>query len=291
MEDTQMKGFYSKLKDLEKLEQFYNSIQTRNHNHLPYNEILVELKEGLGFIPTLILKGFSKNDSQNLFFWRVRTLDSVEQFQQDDSRISTFSYPEKQFCKDYGRANIPQCPILYCASDAFTACKETKCQLEESVYITEWKIDNMGDINFVSFLHDNLYTLAPLNSLYSYFVSATQKAIQHHTPKWKDKEKNIIKMFEIFNRIFTEDNQNYLYSSCLGHYTLYELRNDVLIYPSIAANRSSFNLAVHPEIIEKNLLRMNSIKLVKLKSYKDGHVLGTEIIKSGNIEDNRIIWK
>lgn len=163
----------------------------------------------------------------------------------------------------YGRANSPKSTIFYCAFEPGVAVLETKPEVGQRIIIAQWHNDNAKD--FISYPITNNKTID--NESLKSATNAFQKRIQYNHPLFVE----ILDLYlDFLSSEFVKDikvtspkKYEYLFSAYFAdrildnsfepveHPTEPIKHYDCIIYPSIAINHKSENLAILPQSIDK----------------------------------------
>jgi hypothetical protein len=202
---------------------------------------------------------------------------------------------------NFGRANEPIQSIFYCSDDPLVAILETsKASREDKNFETEiitigqWQV--MEDFNA-----GNLIVSPYENNIHE--INVTVKKTFEHFKKMIETfgaQKEFIELFGFFAKEFqmrTEDSKHYLTTAAFANYVINTKFEDgselkALIYPSAIFPWQGMNLAVHPNLIKNNTLRLVGVKRLIIKKNSQGQYEPfSEIIsKTINYETGEITW-
>lgn len=225
----------------------------------------------------------------NIKFFRVRELSSFSNL----DIFSEHSYPPIKLTK-MGRCNFPENPVFYCSNDPATSLMELIRQdnyKNKKYCISRWKVIPSDDIlffenffrskvpeeNFFKELNSNLYE--QLNELFEGKITDSQL-------------KGTIKYFEFLDRCFIDD-ENYSLSASLAHeslYRKYEIRTDILAYPSKQTNSKGINFAINPNFVNNNMNvdRFYIVEVNNISEQKNKYNISFH--KYGNVINRVINW-
>jgi hypothetical protein len=196
-----------------------------------------------------------------------------------------FSYPEPEQC-GLGRANLPSHPVLYLSENQETAIQEARCRPGETIFLSEWALDNPIGTRLGILLHESLdqgNAWIDLQDQPKAEIGIHLNASHSLCPQ------QLHELCILYCKAFRSD--NYCASSLIAHQLLYGPAGagilDMLIYPSQAGEQHFCNMAVAPSFADRNL-RM--IRVLKLRAGNNGGK-DTQLMAAGEIMGGMIEWK
>lgn len=237
-----------KTKDLIKKFKKTNSYEEKDEIHKQFLK-----KNNFEFINSIIIVKHELNQP----VYRVS-----REFCENMDLFDNFIFPPKNKT-GLGRANIENYPVFYTNINDFGAIKECTIKKDEPFYLSEWYTDNEYINSHLFF--SNKYT----NPLYKEIMNEKLNEFKSYLDK--NNQKKILEYMFYQGDSFIDDNTHEL-SSYLTHNILYnyemnkELKKNKqkpvisVIYPSIADNQETVNIAFHPKVIYKKILKLNNIK-------------------------------
>ncbi len=239
---------YLKSIDLSKITD-ENAVQIKEYMRSVFNmQIIIQNK--INFYNVFRLSFVKNNFLEN---GKVRNMDFI-------------IYPPEKIIKKndvYGRANTPNSTIFYCSFEPGVAVLETKPTIGQRIIIAHWYNENAKD--FITYPITNNKTID--NDSLKSATKAFQERMKYNHPLFA----NILDMyFEFLSSEFVKDiriqhpkKYEYLYSAYFSDWMLENkfepvahpiepiIHYDSIIYPSIAINYKSENLAILPSSLEK----------------------------------------
>ena len=192
------------------------------------------------------------------------------------NKIEDITYPPAKLITKYQRVNRPGQSVFYCCAGRRVPFFECFVKTGDKFILSQWKTISRLLVNNIGYLNDNIMGLQP-------------KSLDEL------KEANIL-IRNFIDEEFTKNvnkGEEYLYKITIAlaekHFS-----DDIfngLLYPSIAINGRSDNLALKPNYVDKNLMieRVEFIQIISVKGfeYKIKVLdLATSFGKDGSIE-----WK
>jgi hypothetical protein len=228
-----------------------------------------------------------------LYRARIISPDSKE----DIGNPKTFSYPPKEFVQTYQRANVPGHPVFYGAADGKTALEELRkngsehIEKGDKVYLAKWKIKENAKYTF------NNLTVSEITGEGQMFSGIT-KRIESELERIFEKEDPIFKreqiyLFKKISELFLTG--NYLQSGVIAYKILFNTpeingyKIDGILYPSCSNNFRSFNCALRPDFVDKNL-ELVEVRKLSFEEFTDEGVNSTSHYL-GTVTKGEIIWK
>lgn len=185
----------------------------------------------------------------------------------DFSHISELSYPPVEYCKDYGRANLPGHSMFYCCSFAtdenapqprYTTLLETSNFISrrdtvgiERATCSRWDVVEKLNLIALPFSQNYERTIYDIVQIQDEWKKEVQKA---------DVNKEAIELVEYMSNEIAKKVDNtidYFKIANFVYYLLYINKktkdSDGVIYPSVAAEGEGFNIVLKPEVVDKKL--------------------------------------
>ncbi len=171
------------------------------------------------------------------------------------TEASAYSYPPSN--ASLGRANSQGKPVFYCSAGGPTTFVEAKCEVGSIVAVAEFRI---------------------------YCAMVVQEiAIQ---------EQSVTSEYERFlTEIFSRPGDTlYPYSSKIAEHLLQGKNINALLYPSIASNNQSQNLAIKTDFCDKNV-RLANITAYEITSIQDKFKYDVNEIDFATVSQEDVCWK
>jgi RES domain len=278
----------------ETIDKQFDLIQKKIKPSMDYKDILKEFHKILHnrVLPALIYD--SKSDEFTIY----RITKPWNNF--DRNNPNSYSYNPNP--KKNGRAHLVDFPVFYGSIDPFTAFTEMKDSLEvnEIFYLSRWKIKFKSETR----VHTLIINSSTTNS--KHFLNPVIKQI-HEGLKGMVKnipnefEEGYIYAIEKMGDLFTtRGDVNYHITSAYSHEMLYEYKNKdvnipILLYPSVENSLNSINWAIHPSIIDNDIMKMHDVFELSLKennSKNDKEDIRVLMHKKGTLVNKRSInWQ
>ncbi len=227
----------------------------------------IRVKYGLEAISTCVL-----NDTREGFI-RGRKADPTKLKPPENH----FSYPPSEYCKTYGRANIPGCPVFYAGETPEIIAEEIMLENGDWLHLSVFYTPKPVKMEALLLLHDEYNGI----SEWAGFRDEVREHINGNpanfgrTPLGWERIHNSALQFRV---------DNYRDTSSISHFWLYEKGIDAIVYPSIR-NDSFCNFALSPTFVDKSLkmYRVYTCRWIdgQLEAHYSGH--------AG--DDGIVIWK
>lgn len=159
-----------------------------------------------------------------------------------------FSYPPRQYCTGYGRANIPYHPVFYAAQCAEVIANELRLELDSWLHIAVFYAPQPARIRRLLLVHDGFagkgYWAKCRNA-------AKEEIIRNTDPSFsRDEIEDAWRRLQVTALQFRTP--NYEHTSAISHYWLYQAGLEGIVYPSLR-NDEFCNYALHPEFVDNQL--------------------------------------
>ena len=300
-------------------------------------EILIEAiefyKDAFAYLKSIDLSLVNENDADKIIgflksvfnmqitiqnkinFYNVFRVTTVKDTFLENGKVRDvgfISYPPQQIIEQqgvYGRCNSPKSTIFYCAFEPGVAILETKPQIGQRIIISHWHNDNGKD--FFSYPIANNKTID--NESLKSATKAFQDRMQYNHPLFA---KILDLYFDFLSSEFVKDIEiknpkkyEYLYSAFFSDWMLENnfkpvdhpvepiKHYDCIIYPSIAINYKSENLAIVPSSVSKLRPIFLEDSIVIKTMYDNPDLTNNKLPiarqvlrKSTKIENNSISW-
>jgi len=267
----------------------------------------------LGFLKSVFNMQITIQNKINFYnVFRVTTVKDV--FLENDKvrDVEFISYPPKKIIEQfgvYGRCNTPTSTVFYCSFEPSVAVYETKPQIGQRIIIAHWHNYNAKD--FISYPITNNKTIDN-DSLKSATKAFQERMKYNHLLFYK-----ILDLyFDFLSSEFVKDIEiknpkkyEYLFSAFFSDWMLENKfkpidhpvepikHYDCIIYPSIAINHKSENLAVIPSSVSKLRPIFLEDCIVVKTMYENFDLSNNQLPiarqilrKSTRIENNKIFW-
>ncbi|MFN0048319.1 MAG: hypothetical protein ACKVOU_04275 [Cytophagales bacterium] len=268
-------------------ERFENYVKSNTNLDLSYDEIKKVYRNNMNFHPIVFLSDCS---NMNFVIFRARCFKQGE----DINDITNYTYPRADICYSRGRANIKKYPTFYGSLDIITTFEESRVKENDKIYVGKWRVKPNAKIWAIQMLYSDKSLLQGVVAQHN--KDLTDKLREISKPYSNDKTESIEYLVKRIGEYFVNDD-NYYLSSFFAHYFLYDfpkgfqIKPSLLVYPSIAGDRSSINFAIHPDFVDENM------ELVEIYEYTFRGVVTNptrakiSMSKMGIIENRKINWK
>ncbi len=196
-------------------------------------------------------------------YYRVRPYKEIK----NHHSFSEYSYPPHEFVKNQ-RANIKNHPVLYLSLHPKTSVLEYIVNQKDDSYnellsLSVWNVNCDRDIRVINLLNEK--TTKGATSFLGLHNTQSFKEYTESNFNTKD-SKYLIELYQYFINSFCVKN-DHIFSSYIAHKYLYtnEHQVDVLIYPSLAQDNTSINLAFNKSFSDKYL---NLKRVYVINSFK-----------------------
>ncbi len=274
------------LNEVESVIKNIESIDLSNDN--AYSKVLEEIKKIK--VPVIIYIFPS-----NSIVFRSRINFDKEFF----NNISQITYPKPKYVKNYARANKPEQSVFYCSENRPTAylelatylAQETKIGEQISITIAGWMLAEELRL---------LLIFDPKSSRDSDFYKRHGEAFDDFMNKLPEGyKKGTNRLFNFIGEKFSQYAKGhedvYKITSAFSNFILSQDKVDGIIYPSISLDGKAFNIALFPEVVDDNKIRINFVSkdVFDIKETDDGKHNFVEIDRFNgkiNYEQNSIEW-
>lgn len=269
--DSQIK--YLKPED-ELLEGFFH-LTNLNLSGLKYKEFIKIYFDHLPLIPDISIPCYSK---------KPETLFRAMRCKNEPNTINRLSYPPPEITKA-GRLNIEGHPVLYTSDKPLISFLEIDAQPKEYIYVGIWKAKDF----YKRYINPFLINYKGTNT-----VLLKQKSMLNNCLKEMDSE--IARRYATLYKLVTEMllGSNIGLSSFLGHTIFNEHKGhmtDIIIYPSIKANRRHVNFAFSKRMVDDNFSFIGA-SLFEVVEINENEQYGKFLChKQGIPYGNEILWK
>ncbi|MFZ4740200.1 MAG: hypothetical protein ACOYLE_03465 [Bacteroidales bacterium] len=218
-----------------------------------------------------------------------------------NTRINEFKflkYPPPECINKYGRANYIGQSILYATFDSITVFEEMKPKVGDLITISKWKLIEKEDL-----------LISPIVNSYSnidvlYYNEMKIDIINIYLKKLSQFNSNDAQQIQLLlnfiSDCFTRNidsgfNLDYFLSAYFANKILYELDKgniEAIVYPSVASDLSSLNIAIKPKSFDLKY-KIKEIEECKVISTPKENCSCYSIDRTGrtaNIENDIIKW-
>ncbi|WP_055444135.1 RES domain-containing protein [Lacinutrix himadriensis] len=266
-------------KSLEKLKSIKWKKLFRNIDLIKFNEIDKAYFDMFPFFP-ISNEIFEPKEMNKGHYYRVRPLDEINDYR----NFKEYSYPPKEFVSNQ-RANIVGQPVFYSSIHPRTAVLEfvlnqRKYDQKRLLALSVWELKSKRNMSILKLVNES----NSKNEIRS-FAEHSSKSFKTFAENKFGKHSNvIINLRNYFINSFCLKN-NHVFSSYIAHKSLYDSKEktDIIIYPSIAGDLSSINVAFNSDFADENLF-LKRVYIVD--STKDNFVKSTVIGKVLTFENN-----
>lgn len=203
-----------------------------------------------------------------------RSRKNINESVEDVTNPKTFSYPDVQFCKENGRANIYGFPVFYASDNAAVTIMELRPDSDDILFIGEWHTKNNCETN-ISF---NTTKEAIKNSVFKNLGGYIEN----------ERRKNSSIRNRLMN-LFIEEQFPYPNSSTFSFLAMSYCNSDVIIYPSIRYAQIKNNLAIKAEYVDQNLELIRVFKIWIQVNSKTHFIM--KPVEIGININGKILWE
>ena len=250
--------------------------QNVSHSLLKTIEVIHKIQTGE--IPNT-WEDYRKHGASAHFFPNTRELDHftvyrarfINEKKYDINQKNRHSYPEKKHVTSYGRANIPDYPVFYCAEnmpgaifETIWATREDMIEYENIMYVSQWELTTPYKFLFYDI---------------SLRLSEVKKRFPHFSFFQQINDKEILLMdtyLEFFESIFSSEKIHsissgfafmVMYGKLLEDGSIKEIMPaDILKYRSVPFLGTFYNYAISPKIIDNQTLELKKVFKISLNS-------------------------
>lgn len=238
----------------------------------------------LTVIPSLVANYVPEKFNRFLFY-RVRM--NVDLQKEDLRLLSTYSYPTPQYCANNGRANLKHTSVFYATNSALTAVIESKPKVGEVGYLSTWKGNADRDMKAGVLLPR---TLSQENAWYVLAKDIYSFADQHYDRLRMNKNNFFHEALDFIADRFVQEASPYPITSWIANSLLYgEAWKDFIIYPSVANQAFTTNIAIHPYVANRYLQFVKVIRFKVIDMQGENFTLSTGRV--GELKNNNIEWR
>jgi hypothetical protein len=262
---------------------------------------------GLNELTTMKLSSLSYEEIERIFFERAILfqqsfgINAIENFNtqrfyrarmnvgitEDISLIRTFSYPHPCFCKENGRANLKGKSVFYCSNQPGTALIESKPIIGKKGYLSIWGGNTTRNIKYGICLPKDLREENEFNFM---AVGVHKRVNEMSTIKAKDKAEHFRFFHQFIAERFVNESAPYPLTSWIANEMLYgPYWKDFIVYPSVANDTFSCNMAFHPNSADTIL------RFIKVMEFKVLRIEGSKVffaeVRIGELVNSVIEWR
>ncbi len=256
-----------------------------------YQKIRNKFFELFGSFPMPVLF-FDRDKVKHLPIFRARPVQQVITL--GVQNINSYKGPPKNLNIGANlRANWAGRNVFYGGDSPFCSIVENKIvETKEQYFVGQWEIDidkiqdDKVAIGFYAF--GNLSEDNPWSSL----IPSEQDMLDLFCRVLSMEEsKLVVKLIQKLSQLFIEDSENYNLSAFLADNILYHgkessLLPKILIYPSVQTEKSTCNIAFHPDFVDQALRLKKVVKAEIGESSKDEFV--SKVFSIGQVELNKV---
>lgn len=268
------------------------NIITRTNPSMGVEEIELIIREELHnqIFPVIDLKDSLSN------FKLYRVTDEFEGFNKNDQ--SKYSYPPAVVAERQ-RASIKGHPVFYGAFDPKTALVEMKSKLKPGakLYLSEWEFNCFNQV-YIHPLFISSDAEANTSDLFKSMSKSHEERLREIVSGLEiDISDDFVHPIKRIGDLFMSEGEEYYHiTGAYAHNILYRLKDglktSILIYPSVANGRNSINMAVHPDLIESEMVNLRRVFELNIDEHLDlNEGIRVHISSRGEIEKDQIIWK
>lgn len=231
-----------------------------------YDKIKAKYFELFGSFP-ITVQYYNTSHLKHLPLYRARHVNEVIKYGKE--KIESYMGPPKNLLIGNGRANWNGRNVFYAGDSPFCSVVENKkIEIGEEYFVGKWEIDvkkiSEDQVAIAYLTHKNLSLDNPWNAI----LPSKEKMIETLCINKDITDAALfVDLIEEISTLFSDDNEQYTLSAFIADNLLYSNNNQsfmpkILIYPSIASEKISCNIAIHPDFA-KTYLRL--IKVAKIK--------------------------
>lgn len=200
--------------------------------------------------------------------------------------IRTHSYPPANFCKGNGRANIKGKSVFYCSDDAATSILESKPQPGQVGFVSVWKGAAHRNVKYSVCLPRDLRT----DNIHQVVAETVHDLVNERSHIAGDKAQHFQFLNQFIADRFVREMPPYCLSSWIANEMLYtDIGRDFILYPSIATQTYSCNMAFHPNSAD-SLLRFEKVLRFRFNGF-DGSQISFSNVGIGTPEFSTMKWR
>lgn len=221
----------------------------------------------------------------DFLFYRVRI--NFDYNKNDANLINTYSYPPPSFCKKNGRSNIAGTSVFYCSDSPNSAMYEVNPKLNDTGFLSVWKIKVDRPIKLACLLPQ---TLKPVNPWSRFNTNVHSDQIR----LWLESYPRLIEHYNALTAFIGDayrlKDENYNLSSFISKKLLFEdVYNDFILYPSISMEETYSNMAFHPNFVDNHMVLYKTFQ-IKIKDFVD-NTPAFSIGLVGELENGKMKWR
>lgn len=256
-----------------------------------YQKIKKKYFELFGFFPMPVLY-FDKEKLKHLPIFRARPVEQVKELGVED--INSYKGPPKNLNNGSNlRANWAGRNVFYGGDSPFCSIVENKIVTpKEQYFVGQWEVDiekiqtekvAIGFYTLGNLSEDNPWaSIIPkekeMISLFEKYIPMTDAKLA-------------VELVKKLSQLFIEDSDNYNLSAFLADNILYHNHESpilprILIYPSVQAEKSTCNIAFHPDFVDQ-VLRMKKVVKAEIEEI-DKDRFETKVYSVGQVELKKV---
>ncbi len=221
----------------------------------------------------------------DFLFYRVRIKFDFKI--NDTNLINTYSYPPPSFCKKNGRSNIAGTSVFYCSDSPNSAMYEVNPKLNDTGFLSVWKIKVDRPIKLACLLPQ---ILKPVNPWSRFNTNVHSDQIR----LWLESYPHLIEHYNALTAFIGEayrlKDENFNLSSFISKKLLFEdVYNDFILYPSISMEETYSNMAFHPNFVDNYMVLYKTLQ-IKIKDFVD-NTPAFSIGLVGELENGKMKWR
>ncbi len=263
MKKINLSTLRNKIKNLNRLD-----IEKTEYSYI--KQIISEIHVGL---PTSIV-----NSSLSHYIYRARINPP-----QKPKNVNDLKAPPKARILNFQRCNRPHNPMFYASSKRITALLECDVKQGDIIYLGQWRVDKRFAFN------DTFH--APLNDIVDkQFNSATRAVLLAYidTLFTRPIHDTYSSQYKITSAITEKLTTNFK----IRDNETFEIHPEGyvgLYYPSVVDIERSYNIALHPKIVERCLTLAHVMEATVTK--REGEIIEIEVTDNSNdIDKDTIVW-
>lgn len=227
----------TKSEELSKLISKLNRIDFDDVDFMEIREIINKLFIKSSIVPVI-------NIGVDKFIFRVRKNPESKPV-----HVNELKHPPKQYVTGYQRCNEPSNPIFYAATNRKSAILETDVNVDDIIYISQWRVSEDFACNSLLLIENNDFTYPEHQYQLNTFIETVFTHPVHSTFSNK---------YKITAAIADKLMNNYSKSDDI--YKISKKGSVGLIYPSVKNIGKSYNIALKPHIANNKLHLMHIIE-------------------------------
>lgn len=222
---------------------------------------------------------------ENFLFYRTRM--NVDFKTSDVNLINTYSYPPPSLCGKNGRSNIAGTSVFYCSDSAESALYEVRPKINDTGFLSVWKINIDRPIKLACLLPQ---TLKSTNPWFHFNKDIHSDQIKLWTKNYPKLITHYNALTDFIGKAYRLNDSKYSLSSFISKKLLFEdIYNDFILYPSFSTEETYANMAFHPNFIDNHMVLHKVFQLNIMKFIETAPAFSVALV--GELENGRMKWR